>query len=171
MSFDGAHILEEARAQIEACTGKESLDALRIKYLGRKGVVQELMGRIPTLSVEERRSFGAGVNGLKKNLEALFIEKESGLAVSSAAPKDFVDITLPGKAPLSGKLHPLTQVEGEICGVFSRLGFQVFKGPEAETEFHNFEALNIPLDHPSRETSIVLSAAFYYRGRASRAAK
>ncbi len=152
MSFDGAHILEEARAQIEACTEKEPLDALRIKYLGRKGVVQELMGRIPTLSAEERRSFGAGVNELKKNLETLFIEKETGLAAAAAgAAKDFVDITLPGKAPLSGRLHLLSQVEGEICGVFSRLGFGVFKGPEAETEFHNFEALNIPLDHPSRD--------------------
>jgi len=152
MSFDGAHILEEARAQIEACAQKESLDALRIKYLGRKGVVQELMGRIPTLSAEERRSFGAGINELKKNLEELFTEKEAGLAAAAAgAAKDFVDITLPGKPPLSGRFHLLSQVEGEICEVFTRLGFRVFKGPEAETEFHNFEALNIPLDHPSRD--------------------
>ncbi len=152
MSFDSAHILEEARGQIEACTQKEALDALRIKYLGRKGVVQELMGRIPTLPAEERRSFGAAVNELKKNLEALLGEKETSLgAAGGGAAKGFVDITLPGKTPLSGRLHLLSQVEGEICEIFSRLGFRVFKGPEVETEFHNFEALNIPLDHPSRD--------------------
>ncbi|MDD5020072.1 MAG: phenylalanine--tRNA ligase subunit alpha [Candidatus Omnitrophica bacterium] len=152
MSFDLTHILDEAKAQLEACPDKEALGVLRVKYLGRKGLLQDLMGRIPGLPPEERRGFGARVNELKKSLEALFAGKESALdGAGEASAKGFIDVTLPGKMPLLGRLHPLTQVGNEVCGIFSRLGFKIFQGPEAETEFHNFEALNIPLDHPSRD--------------------
>jgi phenylalanyl-tRNA synthetase alpha chain len=150
MSVDLAYILEEAKTELGACPDKEALEALRVRYLGRKGLLQGLMARIPGLPAEERRAFGSRVNEIKKSLEALFAEKETALS-GAPSTKGFVDMTLPGKTPLLGRLHPLTQVEDEICGIFSQLGFKVFRGPETETEFHNFEALNIPLDHPSRD--------------------
>lgn len=150
MSIDHAHIRTEAKLEIEAAPDKQALEALRIKYLGRKGVLQELMSRIPTLPQEERRGFGAGLNDLKNEIASWLSEKEAALA-SAAAPAQHVDTTLPGKKPLLGHRHPLTQVESEICAIFQRLGFKVFEGPEVETEYHNFESLNIPLEHPSRD--------------------
>ncbi len=151
MPFDRTHLAEEARAAIDACSDKEALNAARIKYLGRKGAIAELMARIPALAPEERKQFGAGVNGLKSEIETWLAAKESELSRTQANDGTRVDITLPGKQPLLGRAHPLTQVEGEICDIFGRLGFKVFEGPEVETEFNNFEALNIPLEHPSRD--------------------
>jgi len=150
--MDSSRIAEEARSLIEACQDKESLNALRVKFLGRKGMVQDMMAKIPALAQEERKSYGVGVNALKKSLEELFLQKEADLGASSGASADaYADITLPGKKPLLGRLHPITQVESEICEIFEALGFKVFKGPEVETEYNNFEALNIPCNHPSRD--------------------
>lgn len=161
MSVDYSHIAEEAKEQIASCRDGEALEALRVKYLGRKGIVQDLMAKIPTLAPEERRAFGAGVNNLKNNLADLFSQREAALKNSAVSPAGAsMDRTLPGKKPLLGKLHPLTQVQSEICAVFGRLGFKVFFGPELETESNNFEALNIPLDHPSRDAF----DTFYVKG-------
>jgi phenylalanyl-tRNA synthetase alpha chain len=152
VSVDYSHIAEEAKTQIASCQDGEALEVLRVKYLGRKGMVQDLMAKIPALAPEERRAFGAGVNNLKNNLADLFAQREATLNNSAVLFRGAgMDRTLPGKKPLLGKLHPLTQVQSEICEVFGRLGFKVFFGPELETEFNNFEALNIPLDHPSRD--------------------
>lgn len=152
MANEYSTIQEEAQGQIEACADLDALEALRIKYLGRKGIVQELMAKIPGLAVEERKAFGAGVNSLKNRLAELISQKEATLRASRVSlASGSVDATLPGKKVLRGRLHPVTQVESEICAIFTRLGFKVFEGPEAETEYNNFEALNIPLDHPSRD--------------------
>jgi phenylalanyl-tRNA synthetase alpha chain len=151
MSFDRSQYEQEARAALDGCVDKESLSALRIKYLGRKGLIADLMARIPALGVEERRDYGAAVNGFKGTLESWLSEKEASLLSASATDRTPVDITLPGKKPLLGREHPLTQVATEICEIFGRLGFKIFEGPEVETEFNNFEALNIPLEHPSRD--------------------
>lgn len=150
MSIDPTHIRTEAKLEIESAPDKQALEALRVKYLGRKGVLQELMSLIPTLPQEERRAFGAGLNDLKNEIASWLVGKEAALSLA-AAPTMHIDTTLPGEKPLLGHRHPLTQVESEICGIFQHLGFKVFEGPEAETEYHNFEALNIPLEHPSRD--------------------
>ncbi|HAJ57651.1 MAG TPA: phenylalanine--tRNA ligase subunit alpha [Candidatus Omnitrophica bacterium] len=152
MSVDYSYIAAEAKSQIEAASDKAAIEGLRIKYLGRKGVLQDHMAKIPELAPEERRAYGSGLNDLKNNISAWLAEKEAALGV--AAPPSaagYVDVTLPGKKPVLGRLHPLTQVEGQICDIFCRLGFKVFKGPEVETEHNNFVALNIPLEHPSRD--------------------
>ncbi len=149
MSADLQSLEQEARAAIEAAADSRTLNDVRVGYLGRKGVLQELMGRIPTLPLEERRGFGAAVNGLKKALEEA-IEARARTLEEGASGR-LLDVTLPGRQPLIGRRHPLMQVEQEICAIFGRLGLKVFRGPEVETEFHNFEALNIPLEHPSRD--------------------
>jgi len=149
MSSDLRSLEQEARAAIEAAPDARALNDARVKYLGRKGVLQELMGRIPSLPLEERRGFGASVNALKTALEAAIEAK--GRTFEGQAGGRLLDVTLPGRRPLLGRRHPLMQVEEEICAVFGRLGLKVFRGPEVETEFNNFEALNIPLEHPSRD--------------------
>ena len=151
MPFDHARLLDEAQKDISAVCDQQSLEALRVKYLGRKGRIAELMGQIPALPAEERRTFGASVNACKHKIEELLIQKQAALESQLAPARDPLDVTLPGKQPLVGRLHPLTQVQEEICAIFGHLGFKVFRGPELETEFYNFEALNIPLDHPSRD--------------------
>lgn len=152
MPADYLHLSDEAKDQIEAAADKAGLENLRVKYLGRRGLLQDFMGRIPTLPVDERRDYGAGLNELKNKIAAWIGDKEAVLEARTASSREsHADPTLPGKKPILGKLHPLTQVETEICDIFARLGFQVFRGPEIETEYHNFEALNIPCDHPSRD--------------------
>lgn len=152
MSFEAVRLTEEARAEIAGCADAVALEALRIKYVGRRGIVADLMSRIPTLPEGERRAYGGAVNALKNQLLELVASRERALKAAAASSGGaFFDTTLPGKAPLVGRLHPLTQVQTEICGIFQRLGFKIFEGPEVETEHNNFEALNIPLDHPSRD--------------------
>ena len=150
MSFDASQIAREASQEIEACQEKEALNGLRIKYLGRRGILQELMAKIPSLPSDQRRDFGASVNSFKNQINGWLSEKEAKL-VSLVSTSSYLDITLPGKRPVLGKLHPVTQVMTEICDTFKGLGFKIFEGPEIETEYNNFEALNIPLEHPSRD--------------------
>jgi phenylalanyl-tRNA synthetase alpha chain len=130
----------------------EALEEFRLKYLGRKGVIAELTGTIPTLAKEERGQFGQRVNALKNEILALIQEKENAIG---AAGKSFsgrsCDIGMPGIAQDVGFLHPISQVIDEICGIFTRMGFSVIEGPEVETEYNNFTGLNIPLEHPSRD--------------------
>ncbi|MFA5039142.1 MAG: phenylalanine--tRNA ligase subunit alpha [Candidatus Omnitrophota bacterium] len=151
MSDDCSRLLGEAKEDIGRACDRPSLEALRVKYLGRKGAIAGLMARIPGLAAQERRTFGADVNACKQQIEGLLAQRQEALEAPGTRAADGLDITLPGKRPLKGRLHPLTQVQEEICSVFTRLGFKVFKGPEVETEFNNFEALNIPPDHPSRD--------------------
>lgn len=151
MSFDSARIIEETQKAIVACLDRQALENLRVKCLGRKGILQELMSKIPSLLPEERKAYGASVNTLKEQLTKIFMDQEQvycGPVVSGAS---CVDATLPGKKPVLGRYHPISCIQREICEVFKNLGFKVFDGPEIETEYNNFEALNIPLDHPSRD--------------------
>jgi phenylalanyl-tRNA synthetase alpha chain len=145
-------IIASLDSEIGAVTTIEALEQFRLKYLGRKGIVAQLTGSIPTLPKEQRASFGQAVNNLKNKTGALLQEKQKQLSVSPALPKQQkVDIGLPAIANALGRTHPLTQTIDEICGIFVKLGFSVAEGPEVETEFNNFTGLNIPLDHPSRE--------------------
>ncbi|MEP9412343.1 MAG: phenylalanine--tRNA ligase subunit alpha [Candidatus Brocadia sp.] len=148
--------IEEIKRNIEkeirAITALKDAEQFKIKYLGRKGIINDLMKLIPTMRVEERTVFGQMVNSLKveiTNKVEELIKKLTAETVPEIKVEIF-DITLPGKRPLSGKKHPLTQTIEDIKEVFARLGFDVAYGPEVELEYYNFEALNIPQDHPSR---------------------
>ena len=148
--------LEEVKRNLQnetkTITTLKDAEQLKIKYLGRKGVVNDLMKLIPALPTEKRAAFGQQVNSLKIEITDIieeFIKKLSSEAIPKVKNEIF-DITLPGKRPLIGKKHPLTQTIDDIKEVFARLGFDVAYGPEVELEYYNFEALNIPSDHPSR---------------------
>jgi len=129
----------------------EKLEEFRVKYLGRKGVVTQLTGFIPSLPPEERASFGQQVNALKNQILSLISEKQNSFTSNIEERVESTDMDFPGIAQELGHLHPLTQVTSEICDIFIRLGFSVVEGPEVETEYNNFTGLNIPLEHPSRD--------------------
>ncbi|WP_022846873.1 MULTISPECIES: phenylalanine--tRNA ligase subunit alpha [unclassified Desulfurobacterium] len=132
----------------------KSLDELRVKYIGRKGEVTSLLKRIPELPPEERKSFGKACNELKKEVETLLqnrIKELKAREKEEKLKKEFIDITLPGRRIPSGALHPITKTLSEITKIFTSMGFAIASGPEIETDFYNFEALNIPKGHPARE--------------------
>ncbi len=145
-------INQSAQAEINSCGSIQSLGELKIKYLGRKGIVSGLTGSIPTLPTQQRGIFGKQVNELKNRLSAFFNDRQKELGQAAPQEKEgVVDISLPGISPDLGRSHPLTLVISEICGMFKRMGFAVVDGLEIESEYNNFTGLNIPLDHPSRE--------------------
>jgi phenylalanyl-tRNA synthetase alpha chain len=148
--------IDAIQAQIDAEIGEihspERLEEFRLKYLGRKGMLAQLTGSIPTLPQEERGLFGQKVNSLKNELARIIAEKQKVLQAQTLKVEGSrVDMSLPGITQDLGRLHPITQTIEEICGIFRRLGFSVVEGPEIETEYNNFTGLNIPLDHPSRD--------------------
>ncbi|MFZ5623696.1 MAG: phenylalanine--tRNA ligase subunit alpha [Gemmatimonadota bacterium] len=129
------------------------LEAEEIAILGRKsGALSAELKRLPTLPLEERRPFGAAVNELKARFETAFAARRAELAaLARRREAEGVDLTMPGRARWVGSLHPVTRVIDEVIAIFRELGFTVAVGPEAETEWHNFLALNFPPDHPAMD--------------------
>ena len=141
----------EALRQIEAAGDSQALETLRIEWLGRKsGQVTGLLRSIPTVPAEERGVFGQAVNALKAEVTARLAERKATLATPAQA-RPAVDVTMPGRQPALGRLHPITRAAREMIEIFGRLGFEVVEGPEVEDEWHNFVALNIPPEHPARD--------------------
>ena len=122
----------------------------RLLYLGKKGKLTFLLDQLKSLPAGDRATFGREVNQLKQLLEQAIRSKKATVLEKNQSQESFFDETLPGIRPL-GKIHPISQTVREISRIFERLGFENVEGPEIETEFHNFTALNIPLDHPSRD--------------------
>jgi len=150
---DFESIRNQAEAEAKNITTPQGLEEFRLKFLGRKGLLAQIAGVIPTLSKEQRAEFGQKLNILKSALTALVEAKERSVIIKdSGSGVSRADLGLPGIAQELGRLHPLTQVIDEICAMFSRMGFIVVEGPEIETEYNNFTGLNIPLEHPSRDT-------------------
>ena len=154
---DARRILEEERARGRALIGQagsiEELDRAKTAVLGRKAPVSEVQRSIGSLPEDERRELGRLTNEalaeLRAEVERRRAELEGG-ADAELLSGDAVDVTLPGRRPRPGSFHPLTLVENRIVDVFTRMGYLVAEGPEIEDEWHNFEALNIPQDHPAR---------------------
>lgn len=143
-----------ARDQIESCASPEALEEVRVDLLGRKGKLAQLSKNMGQLSHEQRGSIGKLLNQVKSTLETAFEAKHGGFAAAALQARlerEWVDLTLPGKGPQRGSLHPVTLIQNEIEDVFRSLGFTVLDGPEVETEYYNFDALNIPGDHPARD--------------------
>ena len=137
----------------EASTEKE-ISEIRVKYLGKKGSITQILKGLGTLPDSERREVGQGANQLKKSTEARIEEALSVIQERERREtlwREKIDVTLPGRRIPIGKKHPLTQALDEITDIFSRLGFEVVEGPEVELDYYNFEALNIPKGHPARE--------------------
>lgn len=143
-----------AKAQIESCGSPEELESIRVDVLGRKGRLAGVSKSMGQLSHEQRGAMGKLLNQVKELLESSFEAKHSRFAREALAARlesEWVDLTLPGKGTRRGSLHPVTIIQSEIEDVFRSLGFTVLDGPEVETEYHNFDALNIPGDHPARD--------------------
>lgn len=146
-----ADIEKEALGQISAADSRDALEQVAIRYLGRKGVLTGFLRNISSLPEDERPMAGKNANLLKVKIEKLIRDAEAELAAGAAGPAGGIDVTLPGRPAVRGNLHPITQVLDEICGIFMRLGFDIAEGPEVETDYYNFEALNIPKYHPARD--------------------
>ncbi len=151
MSFNITDIKEKARTEISGINSVQELENTRVKYLGRNGLLSEITGSIPALPKEERPDAGRKANELKNKLTLLLEDKARQLQALNQAIGQNVDITLPGQRPKAGTLHLITSTIEEVCAIFTSMGFAVACGPEVETEENNFTALNIPLDHPSRD--------------------
>lgn len=157
--MDLGALAQEAATCLESVHSPVALETFRVDYLGRKGKITRLFETLKNLSPDERRLQGKKLNDLKQELEEKMNLKSSLFSGSQASKEEFFDPTLPGLSRPVGRLHPLTQTIREITTLFEVLGFEVVDGPEIENEFSNFTALNIPPDHPSRDSF----ATFYLR--------
>jgi phenylalanyl-tRNA synthetase alpha chain len=150
--FDYNNEKHESRDKITGATDEKQLETLRIEYLGRKGKVAAMYANLGTLSNEQKPEEGKRINEFRGLVTQLIADKKKELTVRKRqASREDLDITIPGIAPKIGHAHVLTQTIDEICCLFGQLGFVVQDGPEIETEFNNFTALNVPADHPSRD--------------------
>lgn len=144
-------IQEEAFEAVAAANTSEDIKALLTRYLGRKGEITQFLRQIATLPSDQRPAAGKKANEVKKALEAKLSEAADRLAQDKTESKAAIDVSLPGRAAVRGALHPVSLIMRRICDIFSRLGFSVAEGPEIETDYYNFEALNFPKDHPARD--------------------
>lgn len=145
-------LVGECAARLDQALTLEALEDLRVEYLGRKGRLAGLMAQLPGLDAEARRAAGQAANTVKETLTGLYDSHLATLtkAARQAALADF-DPTEPGRTPFAGSLHPVTLVMQDICQAFKELGFSIVTGPEIETDYYNFEALNMPPEHPARD--------------------
>jgi phenylalanyl-tRNA synthetase alpha chain len=143
---------QTALAELKSAPDLAALEQTKGTWLGVNGRFTALMKQLGTLSKEEKPAAGKLINTAKVELEAALAERRAELELKAALPKEPTDFTLPGRRRALGKLHPLTQVTEDIVRAFRKLGFAVADGPEIEDEYHCFDALNTPADHPARDT-------------------
>ena len=145
---------KEALVELAEVADRDSLAAWHQKYLGRRGRVTEFMRSLGSLPPEERPAAGQAGNRLRQSLEARYEGRERELhqkELAQALAREAVDVTMPGRRPVAGRLHPSTQTLRRIYGIFAEMGFQVFESREVETDQYNFELLNMPPHHPARD--------------------
>lgn len=147
-----SELLGAALNEVAGCPDRPTLEALRVKYLGKKGALTEQLKELGNLPSAERPAFGAVVNQAKLELTAALATRLANIEANEVAAQiaERIDITLPGRGQVRGGLHPVTLALQRIEQLFSHLGFEIVEGPEIEDDFHNFEALNIPAHHPAR---------------------
>ena len=147
------NLLDEARTSVAAAQDTSSLETLRVKYLGKKGLLTERLKSLGKLSAEERPRAGQAINKAKREVAELLQQQKTQLEstqLEAQLETESVDVTLPGRGGHSGGLHPVTRTVERIVSLLSQVGFSIAEGPEIEDEYHNFEALNIPAHHPAR---------------------
>jgi phenylalanyl-tRNA synthetase alpha chain len=161
---------QAALADLKAAPDLAALEQTKGAWIGANGKFTALMKQLGALSREEKPAAGKAINAAKIVLEAALAERRGELELKAALPKEPADFTLPGRRRLLGKLHPLTQVTEDIVRSFRKIGFVVADGPEVEDEYHCFDALNTPADHPARDTqdTFYLASADNNAGQASR---
>ena len=145
---------KDALAELATATTEEQILAVRTKYLGRKGLLTGLLRNIAQVPDEEKPLFGKRCNEVKERLTSRIedaLKLQAGRKKEDILLKEKIDVTLPGRFVSCGRIHPVIQVRREICAIFASFGFSVVEGPEVELDYYNFEALNIPKDHPARD--------------------
>ena len=145
---------EEAIQKVEAITEKKDLQDIKVSYLGKKGVITGLMKEMKSLPNEEKPKFGALVNDARQTVEGVIKEKEEAInkaMIQQKLESEAIDITLPGKSLTQGSTHPLNRIVEDIEDLFVGLGYEVVEGFEVESDYYNFEALNLPKSHPARD--------------------
>ncbi|MGE0460669.1 MAG: phenylalanine--tRNA ligase subunit alpha [Vicinamibacterales bacterium] len=162
-TIDPSISTDRARAifdeELAGVASAAALQELRNRWMARSGSwVAAFMELIAKAPADQKKALGRGANELKKHVEAALAERERALA-ATRRPAGAVDITLPGRAPRLGCRHPLSLIREEVGAIFSRLGYQVLEGPEIEDDYHNFEALNMPAEHPARDMQDTLYLA------------
>jgi phenylalanyl-tRNA synthetase alpha chain len=153
VSQDLENLLEQASRSIGQSTDVAALDSVRVAYLGKKGELTAQLKNLGQLSAEERPAAGQAINQVKVQIQELIEARKSALsdeAIAARLATETIDISLPGRRAGAGGLHPVTLTMNRIDKMFGKLGFDVAEGPEVEDDFHNFEALNIPEQHPAR---------------------
>jgi phenylalanyl-tRNA synthetase alpha chain len=156
-------IVKDAREEIERAATRRDVEEVRVKYLGKRGILTQLLRALPGLPPAERPIVGREANEAKAAIESELQARQTvleGQERQTRLAADRPDLTLPGRRLVPGGLHPLTQVHDEIVDVFTGMGFAVAEGPEVELDYYNFEALNIPKDHPARD----MQDTFYVGG-------
>ena len=158
-----AALLEQALAEVGGCTGLDALDAVRVRWLGKKGALTEQLKSLGGLPAAERPAAGARINEAKARLQGAIEARREQLGreeIERALAAGRIDVTLPGRGEMRGGLHPVTKARLRIEALFRTAGFEVATGPEIEDDFHNFEALNFPPNHPAR----AMHDTFYFPG-------
>jgi len=152
MEHELLRLKTEAEESLAKLDDPAQLEDFRIKYLGRKGLMSTIMRQLGEVAAEDRPRLGQLANTIRAEVEERFAERKKQLEEGSARTQaSKVDLTLPGRRPAAGRLHPVTQIMNEVCSVFEKMGFAVAEGPDVETDHYNFEALNIPSHHPARD--------------------
>jgi phenylalanyl-tRNA synthetase alpha chain len=153
------NILSELKQTLERALGEltaaasdlPAIRALSTRYLGRKGILTQLLRSIAALPAEERPAAGRHANEIKQRLTAAFTDAEREAVETDSGRGERIDVSLPGRLEPRGTLHPITQTSRQICDIFAKMGYDIVEGPEVEKDYYNFEALNIPRNHPARD--------------------
>ena len=149
--MDLRQLKKEAKNRISLIKNTSDLEKWRIKYLGRKSVLSLFFNSLSKLPLIEKRKQGQEANAIRQLFSSLYKKKREGLETNFSFSSDFIDITQPGEKIHQGHLHPLTLILRDITDSFQKMGFSIIEGPEIETEYYNFDALNIPASHPARD--------------------
>jgi len=146
-------LASQANSELQKITSLDELELWRVRYLGRKSKLINILRSLGDVPIDERRTLGARANQIKTSLESLCAERKAQIQDSShqVLERAKIDVTLPGEPFQLGRLHPTTRTIKEICDIFVSMGFQIVEGPEVEWEYYNFEALNMPAEHPARD--------------------
>ena len=144
-------IHQDGLKELEAAKNNRDIQDLSVRYLGRKGILTQFLRNISQLPDEQRPQAGKKANQIKNILDKAFRKAAQELASVGAAKDAGIDVSLPGRKMAAGYLHPITQINNRMCDIFSSLGFDIAEGPEVESDYYNFEALNFPKDHPARD--------------------
>jgi phenylalanyl-tRNA synthetase alpha chain len=148
-------IKQAAIKQLEGIDNPRDLEAWRVHYLGKKSPLTQTLRGLAALPIDKRKAVGGAANQIKTLLEEMAKQKGQSLReaeLAAASQKEFFDISLPGRPDLAGRLHPITQTIDEIGSIFISMGFQIIEGPDVEWDYYNFEALNMPAEHPARDS-------------------